>query len=42
LVRAPLSCPYPGPHSLLGDVFLRKYFTVYDLGRHAIGFALSA
>jgi len=29
-------------HSLPGDVFLRKYFTVYDLGRHAIGFATSA
>jgi saccharopepsin len=29
-------------HSLLGDVFLRKYFTVYDLERHAVGFALSA
>ncbi|KAI0304122.1 endopeptidase [Russula brevipes] len=24
-----------------GDVFLRRYFTVYDLGRHAIGFAKS-
>ncbi|KZT41155.1 putative PEP4-aspartyl protease [Sistotremastrum suecicum HHB10207 ss-3] len=24
-----------------GDVFLRKYFTVYDLGRDAVGFALS-
>ncbi|GLB42265.1 putative aspartic peptidase A1 [Lyophyllum shimeji] len=26
---------------VLGDVFLRKYFTVYDLGRDAVGFALS-
>ena len=25
-----------------GDVFLRKYFTVYDLGRDAVGFAVSA
>ena len=25
-----------------GDVFLRRYFTVYDLGRNAIGFAKSA
>ncbi|KAJ6493164.1 aspartic peptidase domain-containing protein [Mycena sanguinolenta] len=24
---------------LIGDVFLRKYFTVYDLGRNAVGFA---
>jgi saccharopepsin len=22
-----------------GDVFLRRYFTVYDLGRNAVGFA---
>ena len=29
-------------YSLPGDVFLRKYFTVYDLGRNAIGFAASA
>ncbi|TFK43494.1 endopeptidase [Crucibulum laeve] len=27
---------------IIGDVFLRKYFTVYDLGRNAIGFADSA
>ncbi|KAI0028301.1 Asp-domain-containing protein [Vararia minispora EC-137] len=26
---------------IVGDVFLRKYFTVYDLGRHAVGFAKS-
>ncbi|OJT03765.1 Saccharopepsin [Trametes pubescens] len=33
----------PGGASLwiVGDVFLRKYFTVYDLGRDAVGFALS-
>ncbi|THH28949.1 hypothetical protein EUX98_g5234 [Antrodiella citrinella] len=24
---------------IIGDVFLRKYFTVYDLERHAVGFA---
>jgi saccharopepsin len=27
---------------IVGDVFLRKYFTVYDLGKHAVGFAPSA
>ncbi|RDB22736.1 Vacuolar aspartic protease [Hypsizygus marmoreus] len=27
---------------IIGDVFLRKYFTVYDLGRNAVGFAVSA
>jgi saccharopepsin len=26
---------------IIGDVFLRKYFTVYDLGRDAVGFAPS-
>lgn len=25
--------------SCVGDVFLRRYYTVYDLGRHAVGFA---
>jgi saccharopepsin len=25
-----------------GDVFLRRYYTVYDLGRNAVGFAKSA
>lgn len=24
---------------VLGDVFLRKYYTVYDVGRNAVGFA---
>jgi len=27
---------------IIGDVFLRRYFTVYDLGRDAVGFATSA
>jgi len=27
---------------IIGDVFLRRYFTVYDLGRNAVGFAESA
>ncbi|KAI0373777.1 aspartic peptidase A1 [Pilatotrama ljubarskyi] len=26
---------------IVGDVFLRKYYTVYDLGRNAVGFALA-
>jgi len=26
---------------IIGDVFLRRYFTVYDLGRNAVGFAAS-
>ncbi|KAI0320807.1 aspartic peptidase A1 [Amylostereum chailletii] len=26
---------------IVGDVFLRRYFTVYDLGRNAVGFAKS-
>jgi len=34
----------PGGDSLwiIGDVFLRKYYTVYDLGKNAVGFANSA
>lgn len=27
---------------IIGDAFLRKYFTVYDMGRDAVGFAVSA
>ncbi|KAF9247080.1 Asp-domain-containing protein [Melanogaster broomeanus] len=27
---------------IIGDVFLRRYFTVYDLGRDAVGFAAAA
>jgi len=27
---------------IIGDIFLKKYFTVYDLGRNAVGFAKSA
>ncbi|KAJ3896005.1 aspartic peptidase A1 [Lentinula edodes] len=36
-----LDIKMPGGASLwiVGDVFLRKYYTVYDLGRDAVGFA---
>lgn len=26
---------------VIGDVFLRRFYTVYDLGRDAVGFAKS-
>jgi len=38
-----LDIPAPlGPIWIVGDTFLRKYYTVYDLGRNAVGFAKSA
>ncbi|KAJ8086655.1 aspartic proteinase precursor [Marasmius tenuissimus] len=39
-----LDIQMPGGASLwiIGDVFLRKYYTVYDLGRNAVGFAEAA
>jgi len=35
-----LDIPAPmGPIWIIGDVFLRKYFTVYDVSKNAVGFA---
>jgi len=33
--------PDGGDIWIVGDVFLRKFYTVYDLGRNAVGFAES-
>jgi len=38
-----MDIPAPiGPLWIVGDAFLRRYYTVYDLGRNAVGFAPSA
>lgn len=36
-----MNLPGGGSLWIVGDVFLRRYFTVYDLERHAVGFAAS-
>jgi saccharopepsin len=36
-----INLPDGGSIWIIGDVFLRKYYTVYDLGRNAVGFAKS-
>ncbi|GME94268.1 unnamed protein product [Ambrosiozyma monospora] len=36
----PMDFPAPiGPLAIIGDAFLRKYYSVYDLGKHAVGLA---
>ncbi|ESW99655.1 hypothetical protein KL918_001411 [Ogataea parapolymorpha] len=36
----PMDLPAPiGPMAIIGDAFLRRYYSVYDLGRDAVGLA---
>ena len=37
-----MDIPAPaGPLFILGDAFLRKYYSVYDLGTNSVGLALA-
>ena len=41
LTRSP-DFPEPvGPLAILGDAFLRKWYSVYDLGSNSVGLALA-
>ena len=41
LIR-PIDFPEPaGPLAILGDAFLRKWYSVYDLGSNSVGLALA-
>lgn len=33
--------PPAGPLFIIGDAFLRAWYTVYDMGKHRVGFAAS-
>ncbi|KAL6941760.1 saccharopepsin [Hanseniaspora osmophila] len=41
-VFTPMDFPAPiGPLAIVGDAFLRKYYSIYDLGNDAVGLALA-
>ena len=36
----PMDFPEPvGPLAIIGDAFLRKFYSIYDLGNNAVGLA---